>query len=129
MDRRQFLTRTAFFTVAAASLAACGGGDDGPTGRYTFPQGVASGDPKSTSLVFWSRCVRSGADGADMIPVTLQVSASPAGPQVGDDVTLAEIESEHIRLVVARAPSLDAAAATLGIDVSTLWRKRKRQSD
>jgi transcriptional regulator of acetoin/glycerol metabolism len=31
--------------------------------------------------------------------------------------------------VVARAPSLDAAAATLGIDVSTLWRKRKRQSD
>ena len=65
----------------------------------------------------------------EALPVKMQVSVSHAGPQVGDDATLAEIEAEHIRRVVARASSLDAAAATLGIDASTLWRKRKRQQD
>ena len=108
MDRRQFLTRTAFFTVAAASLTACGGGDDGPAGRYTFPQGVASGDPKSTSLVFWSRCVRSGADGADMIPVTLQVSASPAFTTALAEVALLASPS-HDFTVRAKVTGLPAA--------------------
>ena len=108
MDRRQFLTRTAFFTVAAASLAACGGGDDGPTGRYTFPQGVASGDPKSTSLVFWSRCVRSGAGSADMIPVTLQVSASPAFTTALAEVALLASPS-HDFTVRAKVTGLPAA--------------------
>jgi NtrC-family two-component system response regulator AlgB len=65
----------------------------------------------------------------EAFPAKMQGSASPAGPQLGDDVTLAEIEAEHIRRVVARASSQDAAATTLGIDVSTLWRKRKRQQD
>ncbi len=65
----------------------------------------------------------------EALPAKMQLSVSLAGPQVGDDATLAEIEAEHIRRVVARAPSLDAAAATLGIDASTLWRKRKRQQD
>jgi len=108
MDRRQFLTRTAFFTVAAASLTACGGGDDGPAGRYTFPQGVASGDPKSTSLVFWSRCVRSGAGSADMIPVTLQVSASPAFTTALAEVALLASPS-HDFTVRAKVTGLPAA--------------------
>ncbi len=77
MDRRQFLTRTAFFTVAAATLSACGGGGGStePAGRYAFPQGVASGDPRDTSTVFWSRCVRTDGSAVD-VAVTLQVSAS-----------------------------------------------------
>ena len=41
-------------------------------------------------------------------------------------VTLDELEAEHIRRVVASAPSLDEAAKILGIDPSTLYRKRKR---
>ena len=41
-------------------------------------------------------------------------------------MTLDALEAEHIRRVLASAPSLDEAAATLGIDPSTLYRKRKR---
>jgi NtrC-family two-component system response regulator AlgB len=47
-------------------------------------------------------------------------------PVLGDDVTLAEIEREHIARIVARAPSFEAAARILGIDTTTLQRKRKR---
>ena len=91
MDRRKFLGRTAFFTVAAASLSACGGGDDGePAGRYAFPQGVASGDPKDSSVVFWSRCVRTSAntDSGD-IPLALQVSTRDDFASLVANVTLA----------------------------------------
>jgi NtrC-family two-component system response regulator AlgB len=54
--------------------------------------------------------------------------AAPAhGPvALGGDVSLEEVEREHIARVVARAPSFEAAARTLGIDVTTLQRKRKR---
>jgi NtrC-family two-component system response regulator AlgB len=45
---------------------------------------------------------------------------------LGDDVSLEELEREHIARVVARAASFEAAARTLGIDVTTLQRKRKR---
>jgi len=76
MDRRQFLSRSAFFTVAAASLTACGGGGGGEgVGTYQFPQGVASGDPRESSLVFWSRCVRATGASGD-INVRLQVSTT-----------------------------------------------------
>jgi NtrC-family two-component system response regulator AlgB len=45
---------------------------------------------------------------------------------LGGDVTLDEIEREHILQVVGRAPTLEDAARILGIDSSTLWRKRKK---
>jgi two-component system, NtrC family, response regulator AlgB len=45
---------------------------------------------------------------------------------LGDDVSLEEIERDHIARVVAKAPSFEAAARILGIDATTLQRKRKR---
>jgi NtrC-family two-component system response regulator AlgB len=48
-----------------------------------------------------------------------------ARPRIGDALSLEEVERSHIRGVMATSPSLDAAAKTLGIDVSTLYRKRK----
>jgi NtrC-family two-component system response regulator AlgB len=45
---------------------------------------------------------------------------------LGADISLEEVEREHIARVVARASSFEAAARTLGIDVTTLQRKRKR---
>jgi NtrC-family two-component system response regulator AlgB len=47
-------------------------------------------------------------------------------PQLGALVTIEAIEREHIARVVARAPSLEAAARILDIDATTLQRKRKR---
>ena len=45
---------------------------------------------------------------------------------VGAPVSLERLEVEHVRRVLAAAPSLDEAARTLGIDPSTLYRKRKQ---
>jgi NtrC-family two-component system response regulator AlgB len=55
-------------------------------------------------------------------------SDSPHGAAValGSDVSLEQLEREHIARVVARSPSFDGAAKILGIDVTTLQRKRKR---
>jgi NtrC-family two-component system response regulator AlgB len=44
----------------------------------------------------------------------------------GNGTRLREREREYILRVLADSPSLDKAAATLGINVTTLWRKRKR---
>ncbi len=46
--------------------------------------------------------------------------------EVGRPVSLEQIETEHIRLILERSPTLDDAARVLGIDPSTLYRKRKQ---
>ena len=53
---------------------------------------------------------------------------SPARPGVGIGaaVTLDELEAEHIRRVLASTATMEEAAHVLGIDASTLYRKRKR---
>jgi len=47
-------------------------------------------------------------------------------PTVGGDFSIDEIEREHILSVLERVPKMEDAAALLGIDASTLWRKRKK---
>ena len=47
-------------------------------------------------------------------------------PRIGDALSLEDLECAHIRGVMATSPSLESAARTLGIDVSTLYRKRKQ---
>jgi NtrC-family two-component system response regulator AlgB len=47
-------------------------------------------------------------------------------PQFGGNYTLDEIERRHVQAVLARMTNLDEVARILGIDVSTLWRKRKK---
>jgi two-component system, NtrC family, response regulator AlgB len=56
-----------------------------------------------------------------------RIAAQPSSaPQLGGNCTLDAIEREHILRVIARTPTLEDAARILGIDASTLWRKRKR---
>jgi NtrC-family two-component system response regulator AlgB len=52
--------------------------------------------------------------------------AAQRRPTVGGDFTVDEVEREHILSVLDRVPKVDDAAALLGIDASTLWRKRKK---
>lgn len=47
---------------------------------------------------------------------------------IGAEITIDELEEAHIRKILQKASSLDAAAKTLGIDPATLYRKRKRLS-
>jgi NtrC-family two-component system response regulator AlgB len=56
----------------------------------------------------------------------IPAATSAVAPTLGSDVTLDDIEREHIAQVLARAPSLEAAARSLGIDTTTLQRKRRR---
>ena len=48
------------------------------------------------------------------------------GSQVGGHFTLDELERAHIAAIVSSAPTMEEAASILGIDDSTLWRKRKK---
>jgi NtrC-family two-component system response regulator AlgB len=63
--------------------------------------------------------------GLEHLPGQL-TAARTAQIELGGPATLEELETEHIRRVVAMTPSLDEAARILGIDPSTLYRKRKR---
>jgi NtrC-family two-component system response regulator AlgB len=52
-----------------------------------------------------------------------------AEPRLGDDYTLEAIEREHILRVLARTNTLEEAAQILGVDASTLWRKRRKYEE
>ena len=47
-------------------------------------------------------------------------------PFVGGDFALEDVEREHITRVLDRSSTLEEGARILGIDTSTLWRKRKK---
>lgn len=47
-------------------------------------------------------------------------------PRIGAALSLDELEKAHIGAVLATSDTLDQAARTLGIDASTLYRKRKQ---
>jgi two-component system, NtrC family, response regulator AlgB len=62
--------------------------------------------------------------------VATSAAATGGGPnasiEVGSPVSLDQLETEHIRLLLERCPSREDAARILGIDPSTLYRKRKQ---
>lgn len=71
------------------------------TGRYRFPQGVASGDPRPDGVVLWTRVEAADLSQAS-IPVRVQVARGPDFVQVVlDEMLTATAQSDHtLRLVV-----------------------------
>ena len=74
------------------------------------------------AVILWpAQIIEPGAFPDRMTPaVALQA------PRLGGDFSVEQVEREHILRVIARTATLDEAAAILGMDVSTLWRKRKK---
>lgn len=68
---------------------------------------------------------RDEAVGLEHLPGQLSGVATPR-IEVGGAVSLVDLEDDHIRRVLASSPSLEEASRILGIDPSTLYRKRKR---
>jgi NtrC-family two-component system response regulator AlgB len=62
----------------------------------------------------------------DLLPEEVRSSSRPAIPVQDGDESLDAAERRHIAAVVMRHPTLDTAAKALGIDPSTLYRKRER---
>jgi len=67
---------------------------------------------------------RSERVGVGDLPDNLEAGETPV--KLGDPVSLDKIEEEHIRYILAATRSLQEAAAVLGIDQATLWRRRKQ---
>jgi NtrC-family two-component system response regulator AlgB len=67
---------------------------------------------------------RSDRIGVGDLPDNLKAGEAPI--KLGDPVSLDKIEEEHIRHILGTTKSLQEAAAVLGIDQATLWRRRKQ---
>jgi len=54
------------------------------------------------------------------------IVSSPSGDISDRPDSLEHMERAHVQRILAESASLTVAAARLGIDLTTLWRKRKR---
>jgi NtrC-family two-component system response regulator AlgB len=63
----------------------------------------------------------------ELVDLPAELAATRArSVELGAMVPLDALEQEHVRRVIARTVKLEDAAAVLGIDIATLYRKRKR---
>ncbi|MBI5441667.1 MAG: sigma-54-dependent Fis family transcriptional regulator [Deltaproteobacteria bacterium] len=89
---------------------------------YTWPGNVRElRNAMERALILWPAALLE----PQALPGRIAATAR-AQPRPGGQCTLQELEDEHIRLVLARSATVEEAARVLGIDSSTLWRKRKR---
>src|SRR5260370_30778696 len=68
------------------------------------------------------------ATGSDVgladLPAQVGGSIPQGTTEVGGALTLDQLAAEHIRVILARTPTMEEAAADLGIDPTTHYRKR-----
>jgi NtrC-family two-component system response regulator AlgB len=89
--------------------------------RYDWPGNVRELSNTVERAAILSKTPRVGIEN-----LSLTILNQKTDMRLGDPVTLARIEEEHIRRVLAVSPSLQDAADVLGIDQATLWRRRKQ---
>jgi NtrC-family two-component system response regulator AlgB len=63
---------------------------------------------------------------AESLPDSLLAPPREAPPPSSGSLSLEEVERRHVEQVLASSATLEEAAARLGIDPTTLWRKRRR---
>jgi NtrC-family two-component system response regulator AlgB len=90
--------------------------------RYSWP-----GNVRELRNVVERAVILSSKEEVGLADLPSQVG-SPIRPgiEAGNFVTLEQLEAEHIRRVLAATATMEQAAEILGIDASTLYRKRKR---
>jgi alkaline phosphatase D len=90
-----------FAAVAHGPFAAASAPRALTSGRFRFPQGVASGDPQADGIVLWTR-VAANDNSEDPIQVRVQIARAPDfSDAVLDEMLTATKESDHtLRLVV-----------------------------
>jgi alkaline phosphatase D len=108
MKRRDFLRGAGAFIVGASLIPACGDNttpepdpDVTPIGNFAFPQGVASGDPRETSVVLWTRAIENADPRAD-VPLKLEVAtdADFTSIIVDQDITATAASDHAVRILV-----------------------------
>jgi len=91
--------------------------------RYPWPGNVR----ELRNVIERGVILASGAEvGLADLPAQIGSAPLPQNVQIGGAVTLDALEAEHIRRVLAATATMENAATVLGIDPSTLYRKRKR---
>ena len=120
---RRFL---AFFARAVGRpLPTLSAGGRGGAARYPWPGNVRElRNAMERAMILWPSAVIEPAAFPERI-----AGSRERGPEVGGRFTLEEMERAHITAVVAPRKTMEDAAAILGIDDSTLWRKRKKYED
>jgi two-component system, NtrC family, response regulator AlgB len=116
-DFLAFFARTAGRTIPTLSAAA-----ERALLAYPWPGNVRElRNTMERATILWP---------SDVVePEALAGRIAPDGgpvPRVGGPFTVEEIERAHVQRVIAGSSTLDEAARILGIEPSTLWRKRKR---
>jgi NtrC-family two-component system response regulator AlgB len=111
-----------FACQAGKALAGFTSGAEAALLRYPWP-----GNVRELRNAVERGVILASGDRVDVGDLPAQLGA-PSGSlvEVGGRVTLEELEAEHLRRVLRNTTSLEEAADVLGIDPSTLYRKRKR---
>jgi NtrC-family two-component system response regulator AlgB len=91
--------------------------------RYPWP-----GNVRELRNAIERGVILAGSNQVGLAELPAQVGATlpPCTMEAGGAVTLEQLEADHIRRVLARTATMEQAAMVLGIDPSTLYRKRKK---
>ncbi|HEU0032614.1 MAG TPA: sigma-54 dependent transcriptional regulator [Kofleriaceae bacterium] len=94
--------------------------------RYAWPGNLRELRNAIERAVILSPGPKIEVDDLGIPPALDEPGASAGDIALGAECSIDALEREHIARVVARSPTLEVAARVLGIDPSTLQRKRKR---